>query len=92
MAKAPETTLIGVTDQIKEMVEKFKLPGVDAKALVDKVNRADLWREATKTLSVAAGDIPASDSRGPETFFNGKVFDPENPQAYLTSLAVKRIA
>ena len=42
---------------------KFE-PGLDAKALVDKVNRADLWREAAKTLGVAAADIPASDSRG----------------------------
>jgi nitrate/nitrite transport system substrate-binding protein len=64
----------------------------DAKALVDKINRADLWREAATTLGVAATDIPASDSRGKETFFDGKVFDPENPQAYLASLPIKRIA
>jgi nitrate/nitrite transport system substrate-binding protein len=64
----------------------------DAKALVDKVNRADLWRDAAKTLGVAASDIPASDSRGKETLFDGKVFDPDNPQAYLASLPIKRIA
>jgi nitrate/nitrite transport system substrate-binding protein len=29
-------------------------------------------------------------SRGPETFFDGKVFDPANPAAYLASLAIKR--
>jgi nitrate/nitrite transport system substrate-binding protein len=63
----------------------------DAKALVDKVNREDLWRDAAKTLGVAAGDIPASTSRGKETFFDGKVFDPENPQAYLKSLSIKRV-
>ncbi len=63
----------------------------DVKALVDKVNREDLWREAAKALSVAAVDIPATSSRGKETFFDGKVFDPENPQAYLKSLAIKRI-
>lgn len=61
----------------------------DIKALVDKVNREDIWREAAKELGVAAADIPASASRGPETFFDGKVFDPENPQAYLDSLAIK---
>ena len=33
----------------------------DIKALVDKVNREDLWREAAKALSVAAADIPAID-------------------------------
>ena len=42
-------------------------------------------------LGVAAADIPASPSRGKETFFDGKVFDPENPQAYLKSLSIKRV-
>lgn len=63
----------------------------DTKALIKKVNREDLWRDAAKTLGVAAADIPASTSRGKETFFDGKVFDPENPAAYLKSLAIKRV-
>jgi nitrate/nitrite transport system substrate-binding protein len=63
---------------------------VDAKALIKKVNREDLWRESAKMLGVKASDIPASTSRGKETFFDGKVFDPENPAAYLRSLAIKR--
>lgn len=67
-------------------------PGLDGRALVDKVNRADLWREAAKTLGVAAADVPAGDSRGPETFFDGKVFDPADPSAYLAGLPIKRIA
>ena len=70
---------------------KFE-PGTDVKALVDKVNREDLWREAAKELGVPAEQIPASTSRGKETFFDGKVFDPENPTAYLASLDIKRIA
>ena len=41
---------------------KFE-PTTDIKALVDKVNREDLWREAAKALGVAAADIPASDRR-----------------------------
>lgn len=61
----------------------------DIKALVDKVNREDLWRAAAKTIGASA---PASSSRGKETFFDGKVFDPENPSAYLASLAIKRFA
>src|SRR5437016_6025438 len=69
---------------------KFE-PGTDAKALVDKVNREDLWRTAAKELSVPASDIPASPSRGKETFFDGKVFDPANPSAYLKSLSIKRL-
>jgi nitrate/nitrite transport system substrate-binding protein len=67
-------------------------PDTDVKALVDTVNREDLWRGAAKTLGVADADIPATSSRGPETFFDGKVFDPENPQAYLDSLAIKALA
>ena len=63
-------------------------PETDVKALVDQVNREDLWRDAATALGVAAADIPASSSRGPETFFDGKVFDPENPSAYLESLAI----
>ena len=67
-------------------------PDTDIKALVDQVNREDIWRAAAKDLGVAAADIPASSSRGRETFFDGKVFDPENPKAYLDSLAIKATA
>ena len=70
---------------------KFE-PTTDVKALVDKVNREDMWREAAKALSVPATDIPASPSRGKETFFDGKVFDPEDPMGYLKSLSIKRAA
>ncbi|MFL5118517.1 MAG: CmpA/NrtA family ABC transporter substrate-binding protein [Microvirga sp.] len=62
----------------------------DAKALIAKVNREDLWKEAAKELNVPAAEIPTSKSRGKETFFDGKVFDPENPMAYLKSLSIKR--
>jgi nitrate/nitrite transport system substrate-binding protein len=63
----------------------------DTKALIAKVNREDVWREAAAELGVAAADIPASKSRGKEAFFDGKVFDPENPAAYLKSLSIKRV-
>jgi nitrate/nitrite transport system substrate-binding protein len=62
----------------------------DAAALVNKVNRSDIWRDAAKSLGVPT--IPATDSRGPEKFFDGKVFDPANPGAYLASVAIKKIA
>ncbi len=61
-----------------------------ARALVDKVNREDIWRQAATELGLPAKDIPTGSSRGKETFFDGIVFDPENPQAYLNSLKIKR--
>ncbi|ABC94342.1 nitrate ABC transporter, substrate binding protein (plasmid) [Rhizobium etli CFN 42] len=76
-----------------ENVRWGNLPGTtDIKALVNQVNREDIWREAAKDLGVAAADIPASSSRGKETFFDGKVFDPENPSAYLDSLSIKAVS
>jgi nitrate/nitrite transport system substrate-binding protein len=67
-------------------------PGTDVKKLVDQVNREDLWRDAAKELGVSASDIPASASRGKETFFDGKIFDPDNPAAYLDSLTIKTVS
>jgi bicarbonate transport system substrate-binding protein len=63
----------------------------DAKRIVDAVNREDLWKAAAKELGVPDADIPKSTSRGVETFFDGKKFDPDNPKAYLASLAIKRV-
>ena len=65
---------------------------LDTKALIGKVNREDMWKEAAKAMGVPAAQIPTSTSRGKETFFDGKVFDPADPQAYLKSLAIKKIA
>jgi bicarbonate transport system substrate-binding protein len=62
----------------------------NAKALIDKVNRSDIWKEAAKEAGIPDADIPTSDSRGVEKFFDGKVFDPANPKAYLESLAIKK--
>ena len=61
----------------------------DAKKLVDKVNREDLWKEAAKLIGQEAA-IPKSTSRGVETFFDGVKFDPENPKAYLDGLKIKK--
>lgn len=61
---------------------------VDTKALVNKVNRSDLWREVAKQYGIPA---PA-DSRGVERFFDGKTFDWTNPNAYLASQPVKKLA
>lgn len=63
----------------------------NANALIDRVNREDIWKEAAKEAGVAAADIPTSTSRGVETFFDGVKFDPENPTAYLKSLKIKKV-
>lgn len=60
-----------------------------AKQIIDRVNREDLWLEAAKEAGFS--DIPASTSRGVETFFDGAKFDPNDPEAYLNSLKIKRI-
>lgn len=65
-------------------------PDTDTKALIDAVNREDLWREAAKAIGQEAA-IPASTSRGVETFFDGVKFDPENPSAYLSALKIKKV-
>jgi nitrate/nitrite transport system substrate-binding protein len=65
-------------------------PDLDTKALVNRVNREDLWREAAKAIGQAAA-IPKSTSRGVETFFDGVKFDPENPQDYLNRLQIKSL-
>jgi nitrate/nitrite transport system substrate-binding protein len=62
----------------------------DTKALIEQVNRADLWKEAAKAIGQEKA-IPASDSRGKETFFDGVVFDPEDPKAYLAALTFKTL-
>jgi nitrate/nitrite transport system substrate-binding protein len=61
----------------------------EAQAMIDKVNREDIWRTAAAELNLPAAQIPTSTSRGIETFFDGKTFDPANPKAYLDSQAIK---
>jgi nitrate/nitrite transport system substrate-binding protein len=69
---------------------KFEVD-LDARALINKVNREDVWRAAARDLGVPGEQVPTSTSRGKESFFDGKVFDPDNPRAYLKSLGIKRV-
>ncbi len=79
-----------LTETLRWGFHKNAIADIDtAKKIIDKVNREDLWLEAAKEAGFS--DIPTSTSRGVETFFDGTQFDPENPEAYLNSLAIKRI-
>ena len=62
----------------------------DIKATVDKVNREDIWKAAATAIGVPAAQIPATTSRGVETFFDGVKFDPDKPEEYLKGLAIKK--
>ena len=62
----------------------------NAKALIDQVNREDIWKEAAKEAGIPEADIPTSTSRGVEEFFDGVKFDPEKPEEYLNSLKIKK--
>lgn len=63
------------------------LPGdLDTAALVNGTNRSDLWLAAAAGLGVTPD---FGDSRGVETFFDGKTFDPADPDAYLDAQSIK---
>jgi nitrate/nitrite transport system substrate-binding protein len=69
-----------------------KLPmNLNRMGVIGKVNRSDIWRRAAALAKVPANQIPRAESRGPEKFFDGKLFNPGNPNAYLASLAIKRV-
>ncbi|MCA1993069.1 MAG: ABC transporter substrate-binding protein [Coleofasciculus sp. S288] len=79
-----------LTESLRWGFHDGKIADIDqAKKIIDAVNREDLWKEAAKEAGFEA-DIPQSTSRGVEKFFDGKEFDPENPEAYLNSLEIKR--
>ncbi|OUL34527.1 CmpA/NrtA family ABC transporter substrate-binding protein [Nostoc sp. 106C] len=61
------------------------------KEIVNQVNKEDLWKQAAKAIGVPDSEIPTSTSRGVETFFDGVKFDPEQPEAYLNSLKIKKV-
>lgn len=79
-----------LTETIRWNFHDGKIKDFDtAKAIIERVNRQDLWLEAAKEANFP--DIPTATSRGIEKFFDGKEFNPENPEAYLKSLQIKRV-
>ena len=70
---------------------KFE-PSTDIKALVEQGEpRRPVARSRQGALGARRPTSRPTSSRGKETFFDGKVFDPENPSAYLKSLSIKRV-
>jgi len=63
--------------------------GVDYDKVVNQVNRSDIWRECAGMIGQAA---PTTDSQGEEKFFDGMVFNPGDPEAYLSKLAIKNLS
>ena len=65
--------------------------GTDTTKLLEEVNKEGIWRAAAARAGVPHAETPTGTSRGRETFFDGKIFDPENPRAYLDSLSIKKL-
>lgn len=56
----------------------------DYDGVAKRVMRSDIYEEAMKEIGVTHGGLDNS----PETLFDGKTFDPANPEAYATSFEV----
>jgi nitrate/nitrite transport system substrate-binding protein len=56
----------------------------DYEGVAKQVMRTDIYEEAMKELGVQHGGL----SDAPETFFDGSVFDPKEPEKFATSFAV----
>lgn len=67
----------------------------DVQAMVNNINREDLWREAAISLSHTSPaqpiTIPKTTSRGIETFFDGNQFNGKNPMEYLALQSIKKL-
>ena len=63
---------------------------INIRAAIAAVNREDVWRAGATMAGVAASAMPVGTSRGKETFFDGQVFDPADPAAYLAGLKIKK--
>lgn len=59
----------------------------DYEGIAKRVMRTDIYEEAMKEIGYTHGGLNAS----PETLFDGKTFDPAQPEAYATSFAVHNL-
>ena len=61
--------------------------GVDYMGIAKQVMRPDLYEEAMKEIGYAHGGASVS----PETFFDGKTYDPKDPESYARSFEVHSV-
>ncbi|PZW43037.1 nitrate/nitrite transport system substrate-binding protein [Humitalea rosea] len=66
-------------------------PDTDTARMIAQVNKEGIWRAAAARAGVPNAEVPSGTSRGRETFFDGKVFDPADPAAYLASQGIKNL-
>lgn len=60
----------------------------DYNGVVNRVHRPDIYREVAKEMGIAA---PAEDMKK-ETLFDGKTFDPADPEGYAKSFSIHSLA
>jgi nitrate/nitrite transport system substrate-binding protein len=60
----------------------------DYKGIPDRVHRPDIYREVAKEIGIS---VPAEDMKK-ETFFDGKTFDPADPEGYAKSFPIHSLA
>jgi nitrate/nitrite transport system substrate-binding protein len=59
----------------------------DYDGVAKQVMRADIYEEAMKEIGYKHGGL----DNGPEKFFDGKVFDPKNPDAFAAAHEVNNL-
>ncbi|MFN0117777.1 MAG: ABC transporter substrate-binding protein [Elusimicrobiota bacterium] len=60
----------------------------DYNSVINKVHRPDIFREVAKEMKLS---VPTEDMKK-ETLFDGKIFDPSNPEAYAKSFSIHNLA
>ena len=60
----------------------------DYHAVTSRIIRTDFYAQALRELNV----VDLSPADGPETFFDGKVFDPADPETYARSFELNNLA
>ena len=78
---------------VTECIRWGYLPqNTDIQGIVNLVNREDLWRQAAKEIDQGAIVLESAQSRGVETFFDDRQFDPISPITYLNNQPIRKRA